>query len=106
MGTTLKCDKRYVLRVYNADHSEDLEPVKRLLEEALGACCSELCRVEFVDVLKEPERAVQEGIFFTPTLVKALPQPARRVIGGLSEPEESLMLLGILVEEQDEPAKE
>ena len=51
--------------------------------------------IEIVDVFKEPERALDDGIFLTPTLVKLLPLPIRRIVGTLSESDIVLRTLGL-----------
>jgi len=48
-----------------------------------------------VDVLQNPQRAEDEKILATPTLIKKLPPPLRRVIGDLSDKEK--VLLGLEV---------
>lgn len=65
---------------------------------------SRICEEEFsgdyeivvVDVLEEPEQAEKEKILVTPTLVKQLPPPLRRLIGDLSDKEK--VLLGLAVQ--------
>jgi PAS domain S-box-containing protein len=37
--------------------------------------------IEIVDVLKEPLRALDDGVLMTPTLVKMAPSPTRRIVG-------------------------
>jgi circadian clock protein KaiB len=62
---------------------------------------SALCRqhiaarheIEIVDVLREPNRAMQEGVLLTPMLVRYSPSPVRRVIGNLSEQAALLSIL-------------
>jgi circadian clock protein KaiB len=51
--------------------------------------------VEVVDVLREPQRALADGVFLTPMLVKLAPGPARRVAGNLSDPAPLLATLGV-----------
>jgi circadian clock protein KaiB len=51
--------------------------------------------LEIVDVLEHPQRAEDERILATPTLIKQLPPPLRRVIGDLSDKEK--VLLGLEV---------
>lgn len=51
--------------------------------------------LEIVDVLEHPQRAEDEKILATPTLIKQLPLPLRRVIGDLSDKEK--VLLGLEV---------
>ena len=52
-------------------------------------------RIEVIDVLKEPLRALAEAILVTPTLVKLSPAPEQQIIGNLSEEEEVLRALGL-----------
>jgi circadian clock protein KaiB len=51
--------------------------------------------LEIVDVLENPQRAEDEKILATPTLIKQLPPPLRRVIGDLSDKDK--VLLGLEV---------
>jgi circadian clock protein KaiB len=48
-----------------------------------------------VDVLERPQLAEDERILATPTLVKMLPPPLKRVIGDLSDTERVLLGLDI-----------
>jgi circadian clock protein KaiB len=54
--------------------------------------------LEIVDVLEHPQRAEDEKILATPTLIKELPPPLRRVIGDLSDKDK--VLLGLAVQPQ------
>jgi circadian clock protein KaiB len=65
---------------------------------------SKLCRlhlldrhdIEIVDVFREPKRALMDGIFMTPTLVKLAPAPApKRIVGTLSQTQPVLQALGL-----------
>ena len=51
--------------------------------------------IEVVDVFKAPERALAEGIFMTPTLIRLAPFPIRRIVGTLSQTESVLQALGL-----------
>lgn len=51
--------------------------------------------IEVVDVFREPKRALADGIFLTPTLVKLAPGPARKIVGTLSQADTVLRVLGI-----------
>lgn len=52
-------------------------------------------RIEVIDVLKEPIRALEQAILVTPTVVKLSPLPEQLIIGDLSEEEEVLRALGL-----------
>jgi circadian clock protein KaiB len=58
-------------------------------------------RIEVIDVLKEPLRALAEAILVTPTLVKLAPWPEQQVIGDLSEEESVLLALGLPLNESE-----
>jgi len=51
--------------------------------------------IEIVDVFKAPKRALIDGIFMTPTLVKLAPSPVRMIVGTLSNTQTVLQALGL-----------
>jgi circadian clock protein KaiB len=52
-------------------------------------------RLEIIDVLDYPLRALADGIVVTPSLAKVSPLPAAMVVGNLSDRIEVLRALGI-----------
>ena len=52
-------------------------------------------RLEIIDVLEYPRRALADGIVVTPSLSKVSPSPATTVVGNLSDKIEVLRALGI-----------
>ena len=69
--------------------------LKRIGQERLGGDYE----LTVVDVQREPERAEEERILTTPTLVKLAPEPRRRVIGDLTNSEQVLIALSLLSDE-------
>jgi circadian clock protein KaiB len=65
----------------------------------LGALCREHLlnrhEIEVVDVLREPKRALADGILMTPTLVKLSPSPVQQIVGTLSQTEIVLQALAL-----------
>ena len=61
--------------------------------------CSELgegrVELELVDVLAEPERALEAGVRLTPTLLAGEGGAARRVFGDLTDVREALWAVGV-----------
>ncbi len=55
--------------------------------------------LEVINILDNPQRAVEDNILATPTLVKVSPPPERRVIGDLSDKERVLVALGLTPQE-------
>lgn len=52
-------------------------------------------QIEVVDVFKDPKRALADGIFMTPTLIKLAPSPVRTIVGTLSQTQTVLLTLGL-----------
>jgi circadian clock protein KaiB len=65
----------------------------------LSALCRELLperhEIEVVDVLRDPKRALADGVLITPLLVKLTPAPIRKIVGSLSKREPLLQALGL-----------
>ena len=54
-------------------------------------------QLEVIDIYQQPELAAKHQILATPTLVKTLPSPVRRLIGDLSDTNKTLRHLGVAV---------
>ena len=72
--------------------------LRRICEDELAG----QYELEIIDVLEFPDVAEVEKILATPTLIKSLPLPLRRVIGDLSNTEK--VLLGLEVRTSDRPS--
>ncbi len=55
--------------------------------------------VDVIDVLENPERAVEDRVIATPTLIKYTPLPVCRIVGDLSDRERVISALGLRVRE-------
>jgi circadian clock protein KaiB len=58
-----------------------IENVRRLCEEELGGWVD----LDIIDVQQEPALVVRDHIIATPTLVRHMPAPLRRLVGDLSD---------------------
>ena len=65
--------------------------LRRICERELGV----QYQLEVIDVLEHPQLAEDEKILATPTLIKDLPPPLRRIIGDLSDTEKVLLGLDV-----------
>jgi circadian clock protein KaiB len=65
--------------------------LKKLCEEHLKG----QYRIEVVDLLENPQLARGDQIFATPTLVRRLPPPVKKIIGDLSNSERVLVGLNL-----------
>ena len=86
---------KYLLRLFVTGASSRtgtaIANLRRICEQELAGQYD----LEIIDVLQFPELAEDEKILATPTLIKSLPLPLRRVIGDLSDKEK--VLLGLEV---------
>ncbi|MEI6045104.1 MAG: circadian clock protein KaiB [Chloroflexota bacterium] len=87
---------KYLLKLYIAGRSPRSERaianLQRICDEQLG----DQYEMMIIDVLERPELAENEKILATPTLIKQLPPPLRRIIGDLSDIEKVLIGLDLL----------
>jgi len=68
-----------------------VDNLKRICEQELEG----LYELEIIDVLENPQLAEDDKVLATPTLIKQLPPPLRRVIGDLSDKEKVLFGLEV-----------
>lgn len=62
---------------------------------ALCEACGPDYEIEVVDVFREPARALAEGIFMTPTLLRLEPGPVIKVVGTLSDTQVVCQAIGL-----------
>ena len=51
--------------------------------------------IEIVDISKDPDRALLDGIYMTPSVVKLSPSPVFMIVGTLSRSDSVLQALGL-----------
>lgn len=86
---------KFRLRLYITGRTPQSQ---RAIENLREICETELQgshEVEVIDVLEHPALAENEKILATPTLVKQLPEPVRKIIGDLSDREKVLLGLDL-----------
>lgn len=85
----------YILKLYVTGQTpratRAIENLRRVCEEELQG----QYELQIIDVLEHPQMAEDDKVLATPTLIKQLPPPLRRVIGDLSDKEK--VLLGLEV---------
>jgi len=90
-----KTGARYVLRLYvtgmTPRSQRAIESIKEISEEHLAGRYD----LEVIDIYQQPERAQEAQVVATPTLIKQLPLPLRKLIGDMSDKDRVLIGLGI-----------
>lgn len=85
----------FKFRLYVADSAQNGALALANLRALCQAHLPGRHEIEVVDVFRQPRRALADGIFMTPTLVRLLPLPARRIVGTLSQTDTVLQALGL-----------
>jgi circadian clock protein KaiB len=87
--------EKYVIKLYVTGQSPRaqiaIDNLRRICEQELGGRYD----LVVIDVLQRPQLAEDEKILATPTVVKELPVPIRRIIGDLSDSERVLLGLDL-----------
>jgi circadian clock protein KaiB len=85
----------YILKLFvtgrTARAKHAIDNLARMCEERLDG----QFEIVVIDILEEPQAAEDESIIATPTLIKHMPPPRRRIIGDLSDTETVLFGLDL-----------
>lgn len=98
--------KNHLLKLYITGHTPRSE---RAITQLRHICETELAgqyELVIIDILERPQLAEDEKILATPTLIKVLPPPLRRVIGDLSDVDKVLLGLDLVLPIKTQIAKE
>ena len=86
---------RYRLKLYLTGRTprsqQAIDNLRGLMEEQFA----EQYELEVIDVLEHPQLAEDDKILATPTVVRELPEPVRRVVGDLSSRDQVLLGLDL-----------
>jgi circadian clock protein KaiB len=84
-----------VLRLYIAGGAPNSVQAIINLEAICREYLKDRHKLEVVDVLEHPQRAMAEGVLVTPSLSKISPLPAAHVVGNLSDTGKVILALGL-----------
>ena len=85
----------FTFRLYLADNSLNSAQARANLTALCREHLADRHDIEVVDVFSEPLRALADGVFMTPTLVKLSPLPQRRIVGPLTHLRATIEALGL-----------
>jgi circadian clock protein KaiB len=75
----------YVFEVFVAGASERSRKAVSVLTDVCERELPGRYHISVIDVLEYPERAEHRRVFATPTVIKLMPPPGRRIIGELTQ---------------------
>ncbi len=87
-------------RLYVAGDTLNSAQALANLKALCSAYLGNRCRIEVVDVFREPGRALADSVFMTPALVRIKPPPGLRIVGTLAHLATVLGALGVSSEAQ------
>ncbi len=97
-----KNKETWVFRLFVSGKSprteQALETLRQICENHLEGNCD----IAVIDVRADPAAAVSEDVIATPTLLKKLPEPVRKIIGDLWNREKVRLALDIVNGEREE----
>lgn len=94
-NTASESDQRLVLKLYVCGTSPRADAAVANLRQICDNDLRGDYSLEVIDVLEQPDLAEEAKVLATPTLIKLLPLPLRRIIGDLSDKEKLLVGLEI-----------
>ena len=83
------------MRLYIADSAPNSIKAIANLEAICKEHLQDSFKLEIIDVLEFPLRALADGILVTPSLSKISPSPGAKIVGNLSDKSSVLHALGI-----------
>ena len=85
----------YTFRLYLAGDTPNSTQARANLRAICRAHLPDCHKIEEVDVMREPNRALTDGIYMTPSLIKLGPSPVRMIVGTLSRTDSVLEAIGL-----------
>jgi circadian clock protein KaiB len=83
------------LRLYVAAAAPNSVQAQSNLRALLESAGAHDASVDVVDCIREPQRALRDGVLVTPTLLKLGPPPTCTIVGALSDRRAVLLALGL-----------
>jgi PAS domain S-box-containing protein len=83
------------LRLYVVSGAPNSIAARANLAEMLAPVGEERYTLDIVDCVADPHRALADGVFVTPTLMKIFPTPAQTIVGSLSNRGTVMAALGL-----------
>jgi len=88
-------EEKFLLKLYITGQTPRSERAVRNLRQICESQLAGRYDIQIIDVLERPQLAEDERIMATPTLIKELPPPIRRIIGDLSDKDKVLLGLDL-----------
>ena len=88
--------KKYILKLYISGNTAKSARAILNLKKVCSEYLENQYELEVIDIYQQPSLAIKDQILATPTLVKSLPLPLRKIIGDLTKTERILVGLDLV----------
>ena len=91
-------EKEIILSLYVSDMNINTQKAILEIKKYIKEIEKHVFKLEVIDILEQPDRAVEDGVLATPMIIKENPPPIMRVILDFTEKEKLVMGIGLLFE--------
>lgn len=88
--------------LYVSRKTEAIDELIATLQREMEAVAQQKFTLNVVNVLEMPELAANADVFVTPTLVRDLPEPVRRIIGNLKDTGKVILAMNMPVDGEED----
>jgi circadian clock protein KaiB len=88
-------ESMHEFKIYIAGHTRTSSYTVERFEQFLKNKFKDQYSLKIIDVLQNPEMAEEDKIIATPSVVKVLPKPSRKIFGDLSDEERVITALSL-----------
>lgn len=88
--------EKYLLELYVAGETQLSAKMIVDLQQLLKEHFADRYCLKIINVLENPEVSEEKGVFVTPTLLRSLPLPIRKIIGDLQDVEQVLREVNVV----------
>lgn len=92
----------YRFTLYVSRKTEAIDELIATLQREMEAVAQQNFVLDVVNVLEMPELAANADVFVTPTLVRDLPEPVRRIIGNLKDTGKVILAMNMPVDGEED----
>ena len=86
----------YIFKLYVVENTAKSQALVASLKMIFDKALKKNYRLEVIDIITNPELAINSKVLATPTLVLEFPTPSKRLVGNVSNKESVLIGLNLL----------
>lgn len=88
--------KKYRFKIYVVEKNPGSQDLIQRIITLFNSKLKNNYSLEIIDILKNPEIAIDDNIMASPTLLMEHPQPPRRIVGNINDEKALVSMLNLL----------